>query len=136
MMLKILVGLLIALAAYATATTWWILQEPDRIQLAEQRVRTANSNIQHEVFNAGETARAEVHNAFFPLKEQLRNSPDMLHCLGVFDDRVQAVLDQATAFANHAGGLPPTNDPTSATSTSSERGGVASKRTAVGSGNP
>lgn len=135
-MIRLLLALLLMVSGYASVATWWILKEPSRLQAAERKVLAESAKIQRETFNAGEAARDEVREVFYPIKDELRATAVDVLCVGEFDSRVQSALEKARTAANIAGGLPTAVNTPGARTASDKRGSLGERRPAVGRRDP
>lgn len=135
-MIRLLLALLLMVSGYASVATWWILKEPSRLQAAERKVLAESAKIQRETFNAGEAARDEVREVFYPIKDELRATAVDVLCVGEFDSRVQAALEKARTAANIASGLPAAVNTPGARTASDKRGSLGERRTTVGRRDP
>ncbi len=135
-MIRLLLALLLMVSGYASVATWWILKEPSRLQAAERKVLAESAKIQRETFNAGEAARDEVREVFYPIKDELRATAVDVLCVGEFDSRVQAALEKARTAANIASGLPAAVNTPGARTASDKRGSLDERRTTVGRRDP
>ncbi len=135
-MIRLLLALLLMVSGYASVATWWILKEPSRLQAAERKVLAESAKIQRETFNAGEAARDEVREVFYPIKDELRATAVDVLCVGEFDSRVQAALEKARTAANIASGLPAAVNTPGARTASDKRGSLGERRPTVGRRDP
>lgn len=135
-MIRLLLALLLMVSGYASVATWWILKEPSRLQAAERKVLAESAKIQRETFNAGEAARDEVREVFYPIKDELRATAVDVLCVGEFDSRVQSSLEKARTAANIASGLPTAVNTPSARTASDKRDSLGERRSPVGRRDP